>query len=174
MSYRLHLARSPEPASLPTGALLAVDARRPGELYDLIAVGNAAAQVALRATRAGITFDVAATLLIECRLLRVDTTDVGLTHLSPPAMNGPRRRLSAAEADYLRALTFRRARAAVSAPRAVVPVRLISRITPTVVATAAAGDVEEAIAWEIAALIDGRTIGELGLSLAVHCNLVGS
>jgi hypothetical protein len=171
MSSKLRLVDRAEALPLPSGALLVVDARRPGELYDVVALGDAASLVAAKATRARVGLDLAATLLIELHLLQLDLVDAGFPLPAPPSAAAPTRRLTAAEGDYLRTLTFRRAQATTPAPRASVPVRLLPRITRTVVAAAAAtGDLEHAIAWEVAALLEGRTIAELGLLLAVDAH----
>jgi hypothetical protein len=170
MSSKLRLVDRAEALPLPSGALLVVDARRPGELYDVVSLGDAAALVAAKATRARVGLNVAATLLVELHLLQRDLVDAGFSLLAPPSAAAPIRRLTAAEGDYLRTLTFRRAQATTPAPRASVPVRLLPRITPTVIAAAATGDLEHAIAWEVAALLEGRTIAELGLLLAVDAH----
>jgi len=171
MTSKLRLVDRAEPLPLPSGALLVADARRPGELYDVVALGDAASLVEAKATRARVGLSVAATLLIELHLLQLELVDAGFPLPAPPSVAAPARRLTAAEADYLRTLTFRRAQAATPAPRASVPVRLLPRITPTVVAAAATGDLEHAIAWEVAALLGGRTIAELGLLLAVDADV---
>jgi hypothetical protein len=170
MSSKLRLVDRAEALPLPSGALLVVDARRPGELYDVVALGDAASLVAAKATRARVGLDLAATLLIELHLLQLDLVDAGFPLPAPPSAAAPTRRLTAAEGDYLRTLTFRRTQATTTAPRASVPVRLLPRITPTVLAAAASGDLGHAIAWEVAALLGGRTIAELGLLLAVDAH----
>jgi hypothetical protein len=49
------------------------------------------------------------------------------------------------------------------------PVRLLTRLTPALIAAAVvAVDLEEAIRWEVAALLEGRTVGELGLLLVLQ------
>lgn len=156
---------------LPTGELLVVDARRPGELFDVVAVGDAALPVAIKAKEAHVGFDLAMTLLIESRLLHLDLVGAGLAIPATPQLVSPARRLSAAEADYLRALTLRRVGTVKALTRVVLPVRLLPRITTADIAAAAEGDLEDAIAWEIAALLEGRTMAELGWRLAVEASL---
>lgn len=169
MRRQLHLVGRPEPPPLPAGEALVAGARRPGELYDLVALGDAAPIVAAKATSSRIGFDVAATLLIEFHLMRGDVTDAGFALPATPAARTPARRLSAAEADYLRILTLRPAQLAAPKPRAAVPVRLLPRTSSAVIKDAAAtADLEQAIAWEAAALVEGRTIAELGLLLALR------
>ena len=119
-----------------------------------------------RPRQAGV--DVAATLRLELHLLAVDCSAADRVLPTAPAAAAPRGRLSAADADYLRVLTFRPEAVAIPAARAAMPVRLLPRITSTVIeAAAASADLEEAIRWETAALLEGRTIGELGLLLAL-------
>ncbi len=108
MPSDLRLLYGTESVPLPSGELLVVDARRPGELHDVVALGDAAALVAAKATEMRVSFSLAATLLIELHLLRVDLAGAGLPLPAPPHAAAPARRLSAAEADYLRALTLRR------------------------------------------------------------------
>jgi hypothetical protein len=165
----LHLIRQPKPPLLPKGEALVAGARRPGELHDVVALGAATELVATKAVSSRIGFDVAATLLLELHLLGADLTAAGRVLPARPAISVPRRRLSAAEADYLRMLTFRPGAVATPAARAALPVRLLSRLTPGVIAAASASvDLEQAIRWETAALLEGRTMGELGLLLAVR------
>jgi len=165
---RLRLVEQPEPPPLPTGEALVVGPRRPGELYDVVALGAAGEVIAAQAVCSRIGVDVAATLLLELHLLATDCSAAGRVLPTTPTTAAPRRRLSAAEADYLRVLTFRPGAVAAPAARAALPVRLLPRLTPAVIAAAAASaDLEEAIRWETAALLEGRTIGELGLLLAL-------
>lgn len=166
----LRLVHGIDAPPLPSGELLVVDARRPGELHDVLALGKAASLVAAKATKARVGLNLAVTLLIELHLLQLDFADVALPLPVPPPPAVPARRLTAAEADYLRALTLRRARAATPIQRAAVPIRLLPRVTPAAVASAARGDLEHAIAWEVAALLEGRTIAELGLLLAADAD----
>lgn len=160
----LQLVSQAEPPPLPSGELLDVNARRPGELLDVVALNDAAPAFAAKALQARVDPDVAVTVLIELHLMRKDLSEAGLSLPDTPKPTAPSRRLAAAEATYLRALTFRRSRmATAAAPQASIPVRLLPRITRADVEAAAECDVEQAIAWEIAALLEGRTIVELGL-----------
>lgn len=174
MTRRLHIVERPETRELPSGELLVATVRRPGELHDVVTVDEAvASKIAAKATASRIDVNVAATLLVEMHLLAADLKDVGSAPVLPPEAAPPRRRLSAAEADYLRRLTFRLDARVAQPVRVALPVRLIPRATGTVTAAAAAGDIEHAIAWEIAALLSGRTIGELGLLVALSCAAAG-
>lgn len=163
----LRLVEPNPPAPLPSAQTLAVESRRPGELHDVLAVGSRAEPIAGKARAAGIGFSVATTLLLELQLLSSDLDASGET-LEPPPATTPQRQLAAAEAAYLRALCFRRPGLAIPAPRAAVPVRLFPRLSREVIEASVELDLEQAIAWEIAAMLDGRTVGELGLLLAAQ------
>jgi hypothetical protein len=167
MSFRL--IPTPAPDSLPTGELLARELRRPGELHDAVAVGqHVAAVVSAKARASRVSPDLAWTLLLELRLLEDDLRAVGHGLPAPPAASSPDLRLSAAEASYLRALTFRRdVRRPECATRAIVPVRVLTRATSDAFTRAATGDLDHAICWETAAVAAGRTINELGLLLVL-------
>jgi hypothetical protein len=164
----LRLIGAPEPDSLPTGGLLARDLCRPGELHEVVALDERTGAVAAaKAARAGVSADVAVTLLVELELLYDDLARAGLAGGKAPAFAPPSRRLSAAEADYLRFLAFpRRSRSPQPVLQVALPVRLLPRMTRDLLARAVDGDLERAIQWEVAALTAGRTIGEFGLLLA--------
>jgi hypothetical protein len=153
----------------PKGEKLVSGVRRPGELHEVLHLGDKIELViAAKANAARIDFDVATTLLLELRLLVDDLSCSDYPLIDAPLVTQPRRRLSAAEAAYLRTLTFRAAIGVPSAPRAAVPVRLLPRINSQVLATFVSGELEQAIAWETAAVISGRTIGELGVLIALQ------
>lgn len=164
---RLHLVGPPESRPLPTGEALVATARRPGELHDVVMLGQSREAVAVKAARSRIGVDLAATLLLELHLLICDCAAAGWALPVTPTMSAPQRRLSAAEADYLRVLTFRPDATATPEGRAALPVRLLPRFNLSVIAAAASAvDLETAIRWEVAALLEARTVGELGLLLA--------
>jgi hypothetical protein len=167
MSLRL-VVDSPEPPPLPAGEALVASARRPGELHDVVALGRSCELVAAKAARSRIGVDLAATLLLELHLLACDCVDAGSPLPAAPPISAPRRRLSAAEADYLRVLTFRPGADPASADRVALPVRLLPHVTPSAIETASGVDLEDAIRWEVVALLEGRTIGEHGLLLALR------
>jgi hypothetical protein len=164
----LRLLHPPEPDPLPTGQLLVHDERRSGELHEVVALDEVAAlAVSDKAARAGVSIGVALTLLIEFVLLEEDLADVGVYMAEPPPAT-PMLRLSAADASYLRRLTFRRPVKASATPKVAVPVRLLTRMTRDTLVRAAEGDLERAIRWEVAAVTAGRTVAELGLVLALR------
>jgi hypothetical protein len=168
---RLRLVQLQEPDPLPTGELLGREERRPGELHDIVTLDEqAAATVVGKARHAGVSSGIALTVLVELELLDADLRTLGTSLSEPPAAAAPALRLSAAEASYLRRLTFRRPlkRGAVTPNVAVVPVRLLTRMTPETLTRAADADLERAIRWEVAALTMGRTIGEFGMLLALR------
>jgi hypothetical protein len=166
----LRLIGAPEPGSPPTGGLLARDLCRPGELHEVVALDERTGAVAAaKAARAGVSADVAVTLLVELELLYDDVGRAGLAHGEPPAFAPPSLQLTAAEADYLRFLAFpRRSRSPQPARQVALPVRLLPRTTHDTLARAVDGDLDRAIRWEVAALTAGRTIGEFGLLLALE------
>lgn len=164
----LRLVDQSEPPPLPIGEALVASARRPGELHDIVTLGSASEAVAAKAGRSRVGVDVAMTLLLELHLLATDCAAASRALPPAPAISMPHRRMSAAEADYLRLLTLRPDAPPTPTARAALPVRLLPRVSPAVIAGAAATvDLEEAIRWELAALHQGRTIGELGLLLAL-------
>jgi hypothetical protein len=128
---------------------------------------------------AGLTLDVAGTLLVEWQLAIEFLESLGLASDAGAEalergrpIEHPQLALSAAEADYLRSLTIgRRTECGATPPAAVapgpgqaalfaLPVRLVSRAGPNLLIRAAAADLAQAIAAEIAALRAGMTMGE--------------
>jgi hypothetical protein len=169
----LRLLSTPEPDPLPTGEFLAREERRPGELHDVVTLDeHEAAVVAGKAACAGVSVGLALTLLIELQLLADDLSHVALSLDDPPQVAAPNLRLSSAEANYLRGLRFARPlRTSAATKNAAVPVRVLTRTTRDTLVGAVDGDLERAIRWEVAALMAGRTIGELGLLLALRSNV---
>jgi hypothetical protein len=105
------------------------------------------------------------------QLLDEDLLNAGSHAIDPPTAATPKLRLSSAEASYVRALTVSRTpRRVAASTRVALPVRLLTRVTPASIARASEADLERAIAWELAALSEGRTVGELGLLLAFRAS----
>ncbi len=160
----------PEPAPLPTGDLLSRSERRPGELYEVVALDERTAlALADKAQQAGVSAGVALTLLVELELLNQDLTDAR-AHLTEPLPAAPEMRLGAAEANYIRWLAIGRQlkRRTYAHQSVAVPVRLLTRMTQATITSAVEGDLDRAIRWEAAAVTAGRTIGELGLLLSLR------
>lgn len=169
-----HLSAVPPatPQALPDCEhLLALSPRRPGELHEPLGVAlQPGCALAEHAATAGVAVDLAAALMLEAQLLLEDLEAFGAA--PPPAQptSAARvtRRLSAAEADYLRALTLRRRLPKSGAPpkRLVLPVRLLPHADPRRLARAAEGDLGRTLDWEVAALLAGMTLREWGLRYA--------
>lgn len=157
--------------------MLDPSARRPGELLEPFHLpAQAGERLSAAAARAGISADIAATVLVERSLVAADLKRLNLTAPTPRLEElRPTRRLTAAEGDYLRLLTLGKARGRSVVPEpasATVPVRLISR-APEVLGAAIESatlvtDLHEALSWEVAALLAGRTLGEWTLAAAVE------
>lgn len=153
---------------MPSGTMLFGEIRRPGELHDVVALGAVAPVFAAKATKARLDLGLGTTLLVECELLRTDLARAGFELGTAPHIDAPSRNLSAAEANYLRALTLRRVQRVMPKPDVGMPVRLIPRLTTDTLVAAAGGDLQQAIAWEVAALLEGRTVAEFGLLAALR------
>jgi hypothetical protein len=158
----LRLVHAPEPPPLPNLPMAIL--RRPGERHEVIAVPTeSAAQLTQAAAYSGISLDLAVTLLAEAELAVIWLRMTG-TWENFAAHPGPAVALSAAEADYRRALTV--GRKPKTPPRArqtvvSVPVRLVARCSPDLL-RGLPGEIalEQAIAWEAAALREGLQMGE--------------
>jgi hypothetical protein len=143
--------------------------RRPGELHEPVPVPPGSAPAVERAAAvAGVPTGTAVRLLIEATLVRADLAAIGRTWAesqldAAAAAAVVCRRLSAAEADYVRDL--RRGRAS-GRSVATVPVRLIGRVAEVDVESALAGDLPRAVAWEVASVLAGRTMLEWALITA--------
>jgi hypothetical protein len=144
--------------------------RRPGELHEAVLVPPGALRAVERsALAAGVPTGTAARLLIEAALVRADLAVAGRTagegRLDEAAAAAVVcRRLSAAEADYVRSLRY----GGMSGPTvATVPLRLIGRVAEIDVELALAGDLRRAVAWEAAAVLSGRTMLEWALMTVV-------
>ena len=159
---RLHLVHAPEPPPLPV--LPTVVLRRPGERHEVVAVpAESAGQMTQAAAYSGISLDLAVTLLAEAELAVIWLRMTGRWE-NFAVHPGPAVALSAAEADYLRALTVgRKPRTPPKATQTVVsvPVRLVARCSPDLLPMLPGDlDLEQAIAWEAAALREGLQMGE--------------
>jgi hypothetical protein len=168
------LAADPLPP-LPTAAELEAfdDVRRPGELHEAVPVGDRAAQrLSHEATRLGVSIDVAASLLLETAMVLDDLARVRQGDLIDVAAfaSEPTRTLTAGWATYLRSLTIGRrvrpvrAQVHVSVPARLV-VRLVGRDVERLLATV---PLEVALAWEVEAVKQGRTLTEAVLMSAVR------
>jgi hypothetical protein len=168
------LASEPLEPLASASELLAHGARRPGELHEALPLsGKAAGWLAREAAASRLDADVLGSLLLEAALVAVDLGGEQLERLDHPPIAGDGRTMSAAEAAYLRTLTIaRRSREArpVPAPAAIaVPVRIVWRLFEVDVDEALrAVPSEAAIAWETAALIEGRTLAECVLLCAAQ------
>jgi hypothetical protein len=109
---------------------------------------------------------LAVRLLLEPALLRRDVGLARAVHIAGRLDEAARsarvcRRLSAGEADYLRTLALGRAPEQVGA--VTVPVQLLARLDELDLDGALDGDALQAVSWEAAAVIEGRTMLEWGL-----------
>jgi hypothetical protein len=163
----------PSPTPLPDVAWLCEQGPlRPGELHEPIAFGGEAeGRLEDSATAGGLSPALAARLLVEAALLRKDLLLAGAVQADAVLDEAARtarvcRRLSAGEADYLRALGMagRRERAGA----VTVPVRLLGRLDEIDLVAALARDAMQAVSWETAALMEGRTMLEWGLLAALR------
>lgn len=160
----------PDPPALPSSQrFFEGGPRRPGELHESLHLEAATvSRAAAVAEAAHLPLDLAVRLLVEAALVRDDLASRGGAHeeyldmAAGAAMVS--RRLSAAEADYLRAL--RRRDFVSTLPT--LPVRLIGRLDRIDLAQALAGDARRAARWEIAALLEGRTMLEWALMVALR------
>lgn len=162
----------PAPPPLPDVAYLYRDGpRRPGELHEPLALDPEAQDRLARSARsAGLPMDLTARLLIEAALLVADLEALGAPGAAPDldiaaAHATVQRRMSAAEADYLRRLSVRRW---APGPSATIPVRLIGRLSSVDVGAALHGDATRAVVWEVAALVHARTMLEWGLTVILR------
>jgi hypothetical protein len=167
------VSSGPAPSPLPdVGWLCEQGPRRPGELHETVAFGGEAERQLERSASAGrVSPSLAARLLLEAALLRRDLQAAGAARadgLLDHAAGAARvcRRLSAGEADYLRAL--RMASHPERTGAVTVPVRLLARLEEVDLAAALGGDARQAVSWEAAALMAGRTMLEWGLLRALR------
>jgi hypothetical protein len=163
---------TPAPPLPDVSWLCEVGPRRPGEFHEPIALGSAAeCQLKRAADLAAQSPSLAGRLLLEAALLRHDLTRIGRSDdevVLDEAARAARvsRRMSAADADYLRAL---RAPARREPGGAVtVAIRLLARLDDIDVVVALGGDAQQAARWEAAALMQGRTMLEWGLLVALR------
>ncbi len=142
--------------------------RRPGELHEALPLPADSAQaIATQATHAGVGLDVAASLVVEAGLIADDTRMAAGGQGPQPSHEALA--LPEASARYLRALTVGRRRGAPVLPRGsvAVPVRLVPRLAAaSTERLIGAIELEVAIAWEVAAVRQGRTMSEWALMQA--------
>lgn len=160
----LQVLDTPDPEPLPNvDSHLDPTPRRPGELHEAVAATAVVRRdAAALAAGAGVAASVAATVLLEAHIVR---GDLARAEREPSRSNGNsciQRRLSAAEADYLRSLTARRGRPASRSVGAalLIPLRLLPWAKPQTLAQALRDDIEQALAWEVQALLAGATLRE--------------
>jgi len=156
--------------------LLDPSTRRPGELVEPVRIGEQIeAELRAAAFRRRLSVGIVATLVVERALVVADLERLALPRPVAEATDlAPTRRLSAGEADYLRLLTLgasgRRADTPAGDPLVTLPVRLLAHapalLVPAVDAAGIAAHLEQAVSWEIAALVAGRTMGEWVLANA--------
>jgi hypothetical protein len=137
--------------------------RRPGEKYARAEVSlSTLREVALAAAEASMPVDVAGSLIAEAALLleRLDRRRIrsAATLLDRAAARSRATSgLSAAGADYLRALSCRTWRR--NQPELDLPVRLLERLDGRADRLVGRTElIESAIRWEIAAVLTGRTM----------------
>lgn len=160
----LRLLRSDPLPPLPDAKALldAENPRRPGELREALLLSSAAAErIAGHARKVGVTLDVAASLVLEAGLLSLR---VPRLHELRDQSDPPRIALPEASAHYLRSLTVGRQSGQVSAQPSqtvAVPVRLVPQlgaVNPEQLIDLV--PLEQAIAWEVAAIRAGQTMSE--------------
>ena len=144
-------------------------ARRPGELHEPLQLGaTALSSAAAMARRAQLPLGLAVRLLVEAAFVHEDLASRGAAYEEKldiaAAAAVVSRRLSAAEADYLRALQSRD----VASTLPTLPVRLIGRLDTIHLAQTLTGNARRAALWETAALLEGRTMVEWALSVALR------
>lgn len=169
----LRLLPSPQPpAPLPELAHVYEDRlRRPGELHERFPLtGETPAVLERAASAGGLPTGTAARLLVEAALVRADLVGLGRTGadaLLDAAAQSPtvRRRLSSAETDYVRGL---RRPPGTARTMVTLPLRLIGRAGEIDVASALAGDLARAVAWEVAAVLSGHTMLEWALTAVLR------
>ena len=119
--------------------------------------------------RADIATALAGRLLVEADLLSRDLAgwSEAVDYLDrAAAAERVSHRLSSAESAYLKSLGA--AQAPGTAGALITPVRLVGRLGDVDLPTAMAGDARRAAAWERAAVLQGRTMLEWGLLVALR------
>lgn len=169
------LDRAPLPLLPDATKLVGATVRRPGELHEALPLSiDATDWLASASASLGLAVDVLGSVLLEASLTARDVGNDRFAHLEPCQPPAVARPMSAAEGDYLRALTLARRphasrKGCASQPVIAVPVRLVGRLL-TVDAVGALRDVvpERALSWEIAAVLEGRTLAECVLARAAR------
>jgi hypothetical protein len=171
VGLRLVAATEPPPPLPDLPQLYDEAIRRPGELHELVVLDEEQRFALERAAQqAGLPTGITGRLLIEAALVSEDLASLCATAAAErldaaAARARVRRRLSAAEADYLRHL---RHPTGLRQTLLTVPVRLIGRLDEIDIGAALGGDPVRAAAWEIAALLDGRTMLEWALAAVLR------
>jgi hypothetical protein len=165
----LQLVATPEPPPLPrVDSLVRPAPRRPGDRHELVDLPDEVAEGLEReAASKGLSLDVATALHVESSWLLAQLGALSerqaVEHLDRVAEAGRvTRRLTAAEADYLRLLCASRCRPAFrSGPRVALPIRLLGRLGPEL-SLFPHGDrwLARAVRWEIAAVLARLTMTE--------------
>lgn len=168
----LTLISSPSRQALPSArSLLPSSPRRPGELLERLEVPAASRESLIElSSQACVPVDVAASLLVELRATLALLTGLGISNAerSLDRAAGDQRAflgLSAAEGDYVRAVTHRRWMRRSSLT--LIPVRVIARMEPR--SNRGWGTPEmldRACAWEAAAVLSGLNLTEWSLATA--------
>ena len=159
------IAAEPLPPLPDVEALITNAARRPGELHEPVPIDRqTAGWLAVEAERTKSHPDVLASVLVEAALVAEDLGASCLRGAPPDTQQTSRLAVSAAEADYLRALTVGRSgprRAVRQRPTVALPMRLIGRLSGRLLADLLrVVPADDALAWEVAALRQGRTLAE--------------
>lgn len=163
------LAADPLPA-VPLASDVVPAARRPGELHETVSLDQSdAAWLACEARSLGVEPDVLGAALLECAVVALEIGRQRFGRTRPRELPA-RRAASAADADYVRAVTLGRARSGQVRPPASigVPVRVYRRMSGSVSSLLRHTPPATAIAWEIAAVTAGHTITEWALLSALH------
>lgn len=163
--------RASEPGAALEECVVSRAAVRAGDRHEpwTLAVGDALRALAEAAAAAGVEFELAVRLCVETALVRDDLRPAGIDLAQLDALAAAAvvaTRVDAAGCAYLRRLTRREQASA--RPRALgdavivgLPARLSARLLAADLDDLLANaDVESALAWEIAAVLDGRTISE--------------
>lgn len=152
---------------LPEGSWIGRGLRRPGEMHEAVVVpADVAAAINAKAQASAVPTSLAAALLLELHVLQRELHSCGVSLPEPPQPL-VERRLTAAEARYLRGLTWRRPGERPLDATVALPVRLLAHASEATIRDAADADLDRAIQWEAAAIASGRTILELGLRIAL-------
>lgn len=159
------------------GDVLPSSVRRPGELHEFVPLDPLIGQqIAQHAAEVGLKPDVAATIALEALIAVSWLDDHGVKNAAAmlsefASQSVVTRGLSAADANYIRSITAERGRAQTSktSPHSIaLPVRLMNKFSAEVLAEALRDiDISAAVQWEIASLMDGRSLAEWAFAVAL-------